>query len=333
MTNPTLISRPHWAGADADVDIHLEEHMGIVDKVFAYSSKLAPIMNIRSLRGTNSARIDRLGNVEVQGRKSGQPLNISRVVNDKFTLVVDTLLYTRHEFDKFDEWTSSLDLRREVAEADGIALAKQFDQACLIQAQKCADFTVPSGLEGSFHPGIKVPVTITGEVANSEADADLLVRAHRNSLEQLINRDLSDQLYSEGVTFMDPAIFTILLEHKRLMNVEFQGNEGMNNFAKARIGILNGVRVVETPRVPTAAITDHPLGNAFNVTADEAKRRMITLIPSLTLVTAQVHPLGSDYWEWKENFSWVLDTYQSYNIGQRRPDSAAIVEVTVTPTP
>ena len=29
------LSRPHYAGKNADVDIHLEEHLGIVDKAFA----------------------------------------------------------------------------------------------------------------------------------------------------------------------------------------------------------------------------------------------------------------------------------------------------------
>lgn len=324
------LTRAQWGGPNSDVDLHIEEHLGIVDKAFQYSSKMAPYMNIRSLKGTNSARIDRLGNVAVQGRKSGEELNVSVVRNDKFNLVVDTLLYTRHQFDKFDDWTSSIDMRKEVAELDGTALAKMFDTACLIQAMKCADFVAPAHLTDSFHNGVLVPATISGALADAEADADILVAAHRKSLESLINRDLGDKLYSEGVTFVTPAIFSRLLDHKRLMNVEYQGNDGTNSFSAGRIAVMNGIRVVETPRIPTAAITGNPLGTAFNVTATEAKRQIITLIPSMTLVTAQVHDLASDYWEWKENFSWVLDTYQSYNIGQRRPDTAACVEVTVT---
>lgn len=326
----TGYTRPQWGGPDADVDIHIEEHLGIVDKVFAYSSQLANVMNIRTLRGTNQARIDRFGDVKVGGRKSGDPLVKSRVVNDKFTAMVDTVLYLRHEFDKFDDWTTSLDYRKEIAELDGIAMAKLLDQACLIQAAKCADFVVPAGLEGSFHPGVLEPVSIVGTTASSEADADLLVAAHRRSLEKLINRDLADKVYSEAITYTDPGIFTILLDHKKLMNVEYQALGGVNDFARSRIAILNGVRLVETPRVPTAPITDHPLGTAFNVTAAEARRRMITLLPSTTLVVLQVHPLQADYWEDKREFCWVLDTYQSYNIAQRRPDTAAVLDITVT---
>lgn len=331
MSFLTNLTRGQWGGPNSDVDLHIEEHTGIVDKTFQYSSKLASYMNIRSIKGTNSIRVDRLGDVAVQGRKSGDDLNVSVVRNDKFNLVVDTLLYTRHQFDKFDDWTSSIDMRKEVAELDGIALAKQFDTACLIQAMKCPDFVAPSHLEGSFHNGILVPATVSAAPADLEAAADTLVRAHRKSMEALIQRDLGDQLLSEGVTFVTPAIFSILLEHKRLTNVEFQGGEGTNNFARGRIGMLNGLRVVETPRIPTAAVTANPLGSAFNLTADQARRQIITMIPSKTLISAQVHGLQTDYWEWKEKFSWVLDTYQSYNIGQRRPDTCAVVDVTVTP--
>lgn len=324
------LTRPQWGGPNSDVDLHIEEHLGIVDKTFAYSSKLGPYMNIRNLRGTNTARIDRFGDVEVSGRKSGEDLSITNVKSDKTILTVDTVLYTRHQLDKFDDWVSSIDTRKELADLDGTALAKQFDQACLIQAIKCADFVAPAHLAGSFGNGVKETATITGTQSTGEADADILVYQHRKSIEQLINRDLGDRLMSEGVTFVTPAVFTILNEHKRLQNVEYQGGgSGVgNNFAAGRVAQMNGIRVIETPRLPSASITGNPLGAAFNVTSEQAKRQIVTIIPSLTLYAAQVHALDADYWEWKEKFSWVLDTFQSYNIGQRRPDAAAVVEIT-----
>ena len=329
----TDLTRPQWGGATSNVDIHIEEHLGIVDKTFEYSSKLAPYMNIRTLRGTNTARIDRFGDVVVSGRKAGDDLIASVVRNDKINLVVDTVLYTRHQLDKFDDWTSSIDTRKELAELDGTALAKLFDQAVLIQAQKSADFVAPAHLAGAFNNGVEIPATIAGTQAAGEADADILVYSHRKSLEVLVNRDLGDRVYAEGVTFVTPAMFTILNEHRRLQNVEYQGGgSGVgNNFASGRVAQMNGVKVVETPRLPSAAIVSSPLGAAFTLTAAQAKRQIVTIIPSLTLYAAQVHPLDADYWEWKEKFSWVLDTFQSYSIGQRRPDSAASVAVTVTP--
>lgn len=320
------LSRPHYAGKNADVDIHLEEHLGIVDKAFAYTSKFAPLMNIRTLRGTNVARIDRIGNVKVGGRKSGEELAISRVVNDKWNLTVDTLLYLRHQFDNQDEWVSDLAMRKEVAELDGIELAKMFDQACLIAVAKAAALPAPTDLEDSFSPGILKQLTLTGTPAEK---AEQLVRMHREVCEEFVDRDLGDDLYSEGLTPVSAQVFSLLLEHGKLMNVEFQGVGGaVNDFARARVAILNGVRVLETPRFARAAITGHPLGSAFNVSAAEAKRQMLVFIPSKTLITAQVQPVTAKFWEWEEKFSWVLDTFQMYNIGARRPDTAAAVEIT-----
>jgi hypothetical protein len=323
------LTRPQWGGPNSDVDLHIEEHLGIVDASFQYASKFAAWTNIRNLRGTNTIRVDRIGSSTIAGRKAGEDLNITKVKSDKFNLTVDTVLYARHQFDKFDDWTASLDMRKEVAKEDGIALARQYDQACLIQLQKAGDFVAPLHLKDAFHDGILLPATISLAVADAEASADLLVREHRKGVEAFVNRDLGDQLISEGVTVMTPQIFSLLLEHKRLMNVEFGAGEG-NSFVGGRIAMLNGVKVVETPRFATGAVTTSPLGEDYNLTATQAKRVMITFIPSLALVSAQVHPVSADYWEWKEKFCHVLDTFQSYAIGARRPDAVACHEVTFT---
>ncbi len=328
LPNWSGYTRPQWGGAASDTDIHIEEHLGIVDASFLYTSRFASMANIRTLTGTNQLRIDRMGTVEVLGRRSGETLDPQRVKNDKLNLVVDTVLYVRNPFDKFDQWTANPDLRREIGQEHGSALAKLFDQACIGQLQKACEWTAPAHLAGAFNDGILVSgVTVAGATA---ADAALLVAAHRESVEQLINRDLGDALISEGLTLVSPRVFTVLLQHDKLMNVQF-GTDGGNSFSGGRIGMMNGVRVLETPRFATAAITDSPLGTDHNLTATQIRREMITFIPSKSLVAASVHPVTADYWEDKEKFSWVLDTYQSYNIGQRRPDAVACVEITFTP--
>lgn len=320
-------TRPQWGGASANVDIHIEEHLGIVDASFQYTSKFAPLANIRTLRGTNQLRLDRVGSATVQGRKAGEALVATPVKNDKMNLVVDTVLYVRNEFDKFDQWTANPDLRKEVGREHGFALARQFDSACLGQLQKSADWVAPAHLAGAFHNGIKTPVTITG---STSADAELLVAAHRAGVEDLIDRDLGDMLSSQGVTYVSPAVFTILLNHNKLMAVEF-GAQGSNSFVGGRIGYMNGIKVVETPRFARAAVTASPLGAGHNLTATEIKRQIVTFIPSLALVAGSVHPVNADYWEDKREFTHVLDTFQSYNIGQRRPDAVACVEITGLP--
>lgn len=317
-------TRPQWGGPNADLDIHIEEHLGIVDASFGYASKFASLANVRTLRGTNQLRLDRVGSATVQGRRAGEELEVTAVKNDKLNLIVDTVLYVRNEFDKFDQWTANPDLRKEVGREHGFALARQFDQACLGQLQKAADWTAPSHLEGAFHDGIKTEATVTG---TTSADADILVAAHREGVEELINRDLGDMLSAHGVTYVSPRVFTTLLNHDKLMAVEF-GASGSNSFVGGRIGYMNGIKVVETPRFASAPITASPLGTDHNLTAAEVKRQIVTFIPPLALIAASVHPVNADYWEDKRAFSHVLDTFQSYNIGQRRPDAVSVVEIT-----
>jgi hypothetical protein len=321
-------TRPQWGGAASDTDIHIEEHLGIVDASFAYASQLAHLANVRTLRGTNQVRLDRVGAATVQGRRSGDELETTPVRNDKLNMTVDTVLYVRNEFDKFDQWTANPDLRREIGREHGYALARQFDNACIGQLQKSAAFTAPAHLKPAFHDGILENVTLTSQTGPTAADAKLLADAHRVSIEQLIDRDLGDQLSSEGLTLVAPDIFTILLQHDKLMNVQFGAGEGNNNFAQARIGYMNGVRVMETPRFAKVAVTASPLGASHNLTATEIKRKIITFIPSLTLIAPQVHPVAAKYWEDERKFGHVLDTYQSYNIGIRRGDAVAAVAVT-----
>ncbi len=327
----TDFTRPQWGGAASDIDIHIEEHLGFVDASFEATSKLKNLTNMRNLRGSNTTRIDRVGSATVQGRKAGEALGVTPIRNDKINFVVDTVLYTRHEFDKFDEWTSSLDMRREAGREDGIALAKMFDNAAITQLQKSSDFVKPAHLGDAFHDGILHSVTgTTATEAGRKALANELVRSHRKGCEDLETRDLGDQLYSEGITIVTPQIFSLLLEHDKLMSVEYDSNGGGNSFSRARIGYVNGVKIMTSARFASAAVTDHPLGTDFNLTADQAKRKMTMFIPSLALVAAQVHTLTAEYWEDKRAFSHVLDTFQSYNIGQRRPDAVANVAVTIT---
>lgn len=324
-------TRPQWGGAASDLDIHIEEHLGFVDASFEATSKLKNMTNMRNLRGTNTTRIDRVGSATVQGRKAGEALGVTPIRNDKINFVVDTVLYTRHEFDKFDEWTSSLDMRREAGREDGIALAKMFDNAALTQLQKSSEFVAPTHLGDAFHNGIVLDANIQiGTAAQRKNAAEVLVQQHRQGCEQLEDRDLGDQLYSEGVTIVTPQVFSLLLEHDKLMSVEFDSSGSGNSYTRSRIGYVNGVKIMTSARFSAGAVTDHALGADFNLTAEQALRKMTTFIPSLALVSAQVHSLTAKYWEDERAFSHVLDTYQSYNIGQRRPDAVFNVALKIT---
>lgn len=316
------MTRPQWGGADSDVDIHLEVFSGEIDTAFQYQSFFRANSNFRSVADrSNTARIDRMGTLEIKSRKSGESLETQRVANDKLIVTVDTVTYARSAIDYQDDWTAP-DTLPDLGRLHGTQHAKLFDQAHIIQLQKCRNFTAPTHLSGAFFDGIEETATINADPA---IYAGNLVSAHSRGINKLIKRDLGASI-DEAITLVSPDIFDILLKSNNLMNVDLSSGNG--NFAMRRVAYINGTRIVETPRFPTEAITDHPLGPAFNATAQDVACQMLVYIPRLTLVAVEAKPLTTRYWDDEREFANVLDSYAMYTIGQRRPDAAFAVRST-----
>lgn len=328
VSNKAALTRAHYAGANADVDIHLEAYEGDIDGSFRVESlfRTSGYTNFKSVQGnSNTWRGDRIGAATVSGRKSGETLNDSRITNDKFVVTVDTTSYIRTPMDYQDDWTSP-DFQKEYSEEHGSAHAKAFDQAHIIQLIKCAAFVAPAHLAGAFNNGISRTFTglnaaaATSTLSKQEVQADIIVQAHKDVIATFVKRDLGS--IGELVTLCEPDTFNLLLEHKKLMNVDFQGGNG--NFAQRRIAYMNGSKIVETPRFPTAAIPAHILGASFNVSAAEAKARMIAFLPKKALVTVEAKEMTVRKWDDEKNFQNVLDSYTMYTVGQKRPDAVAV---------
>jgi len=323
-------TRPHWGGSGADLDIHIEAYEGDIDGSFRVESlfRSSGLTNFKSVADqSNTWRGDRIGGATVKGRKSGDGLEPARIVSDKFLISVDTTSYIRTPVDYQDDWTAP-DFQAEYSAEHGSSHAKSFDQAHVIQLIKCGTWVAPAALKasGAFFDGIAT--TMTGYAAQSDAElkADQVVKAHKNALAEFVKRDLGGSL-SEFVTLIDPDTFNVLLDHRKLMNVDYAGSDtgAGNNYVMRRVAWLNGVRVIETPRFPTAAITSHILGPAFNVTATEAKARMVIFHPRKTLVTVEAKPMTVRVWDDELNFNNVLDSYTMYTVGIKRGDAVAVI--------
>lgn len=333
--NATM-SRPHWAGSNADLDIHLEAYEGDIEGSFRVESlfRSSGLTNFKTVAGrSNTWRGDRVGGATVKGRKAGEALDPTRIVNEKLLITVDTTSYIRTPIDYQDDWTAP-DFQAEYSAEHGSAHAKAFDQAHLIQLIKAGSWVAPDSLKasGAFYDGISLTLTgyntqvAQGTEAGNEAAAAILVAKHKEALATFVKRDLGGSL-SEFVTLIEPDTFNVLLDHKKLMNVDFQGGSGDNNFAARRVGWLNGIKVIETPRFPTSPITSHFLGPAFNVSAAEAKARMVIFHPRKTLVTVEAQSMVARVWDDKENFANVLDSYCMYTVGLKRGDCVAVLSV------
>lgn len=325
--NQAALTREWWAGANADVDIHIEAYEGDVEGSFRVES-IFRSMNLTRFKSvmnqSNTWRGDRIGAAVVKGRRSGEKLDGARIANDKFVVTVDTTSFIRTPFDYQDDWTAP-DFQAEYSAEHGTAHAKAFDQAHIIQLIKCSEYVAPDHLKPAFNDGLSRVTTGLNAATSNEDKAAIIVQTHKALLSDFVKRDLGGSLAS-NLTLMEPDTFNLLLDEKKLMNVDYQSGapgDG-NDFAMRRIAYLNGTKVIETPRFPTGAITEHILGPSFNVTAAEAKACFVIFNPMKALVTVEAKAMTVRQWDWPENFQSVLDSYCMYTVGQYRPDAVAV---------
>lgn len=315
------LTRPHWGGPNSDADIHLEVFDGALDTAFQYNAFFRANSTFISVNDrSNTARIDRLGTVTIKGRQSGEALEPTPVRNDKLVITVDTVTYARTPIDYQDDWTAP-DFLPAIGKNHGTEHAKLFDTAHIIQLQKSREWIAPAHLKPAFYDGFEKTAQLN---ADPSVSADAIAAAHAEGIEELINRDLGGSL-NEFITLVSPRVFGILMQSEKLVNVQY--SDGNSNYAQRRMAFLNGTRIVETARFPRAVITDHPLGTAFNVDADDIACEVLVYHPNMTLVTVEAKAHTTRVWDDELNFANVLDSYGMYTIGQRRPDTSFAVRL------
>jgi hypothetical protein len=320
------LTRVHWAGADATTDEHLEVYLSEVESRFEYNAIFRAFSTERSVANqSNTYRIDRLGTSQVKGRKSGEALEAQRVTNEKLILQVDTVLYIRNPIDYQDDWTAP-DWLMDIARNNGYTFAEVFDQAHLIQLIKARKMTTPEHLK----PGIGDGIEVTGEFkaaaktqAELEANAIAINLAHKKGIDTLIKNKVP---LADMITIVHPDIYSSLLEHPKLLNIQFDNTNG-GLYSGRRFVRMNGIPVIESTAFPDNAITGtFPLGADYNVDAEDLKCKMVTFSKSKTLVTVKAKDMTVRVWDDEMNFQNVLDAYCMYNVGIRRPDACVVTK-------
>lgn len=317
-------TRNHWSGANADTDQHIELYLGEVESRFEYNAIMKSMTTERSVANeSNTIRIDRLGTSHVKSRKAGEALEAQRVTNEKMLLSVDTVLYIREVFDWQDNWTAP-DRLMEIARNNGYEFAEMYDNAHLIQLIKARKLTTPSHLKPAIGDGIEVVGEYKAAAktqAELEANAIAINLAHKKGVDTLIKNKVP---LTDMVTLVTPDLYSALLEHPKLLNVQFDNTNG-GLYSGRRFVRLNGIPVIEVLEWPTGT-ADHPLGAAFKCDADDLKCQMVTFSKSRTLVTVKAKEFTVNKWTDDNNFSDVLDCYTMYNVGIRRPDACVVTK-------
>lgn len=306
--------------SDQDKADMIDHYGGVVDSQFAKKSIMRKFVPVKSIKGTDTAIVRRVGKTELQALTPGVRPAASATSFGKAGVTVDTVVLARDNRSMLNEFQTDFNARGELGRDHGKELAKFFDEAFLIQAIKGAGLAAPSGLNNAMGAGKARDLS----AANDELDPDKLYASIAEILTEMEEEDIDTE---ECVIFVRPTQYDVLLNHDKLVDRDFSMDNG--DFADGKFKTVKGSVVQKTARIPTAAITGHKLsntdnGNAYDLTAAEAKATAVIMHP-MSLLAGETIPMTSDVFFSKVERQWFIDSFMAFGVSNRRPDVCGVV--------
>lgn len=316
------LTRPGQALGTGDYwALMLEQYGGTVEGTLSKESFMRSFVNVRPVRGTDTISNNRVGKSHLQAVNPG--VRPTPTVNQfgKNSVTVDTVVLARANVFELDDLQIHFSARAEIGSEHGKEMARFVDEAFIIQGIKAAGMDA-TGMPEGWTGGVTVDLAALGD----EVDPDKLQRAIEDACQALEEADLSLDGF---VMLMRPAQYYALLRNDRLVSSDYSMGNG--NYAQGNVLRSNGIPIVKTNRIPSAAITGHMLSNArngaaYDVDATEAKT-VALLMHSKTLLAGETIPLTSKVYFHDVEMQWFIDSYIAFGVAPNRPDHAAIVRM------
>lgn len=320
-TDSSQLSRPgQEVGAGAVDALFIDEYGGAVEGTIAKKSFMRQYVPVKPVRGTDTITNDRVGSASLQKvtpgvRPEGTPSQF-----DNVSVKVDTIVLARNNVALLDDFQSHFSVRVSLGEEHGRTIAKFFDEAFIIQAIKCA-LKDATGLPTGWTGGTKVELS----AATNELDPVLLTRGIEDVCQGMEEKDVD---LDGAVCLVAPAQYYALLRNDKLVSAEYSVGNG--NYAKGTVLEANGMPIVKTNRIPTAAVTDHFLSNAgnsaaYDLTVGEQTDCVALVMLPKALLAGETIPLTSKVYYMDSELQWFIDSYLAFAVTPNRPDNCGIL--------
>ena len=297
-------------------DLYLTEYGGAVESQFAKSSIMRQFVTIRPVRGTNTLQNNRVGKTTLAKVTPGVRPGAERVKFGTVQVTVDTIIIARDNVDRLDVFQSNFDHRAEIGTDHGKEIGKFFDEAFLIKVIHGAQATPADTLDGAFGSGKEG--TLVDTIATGLTDADKFEKTIRALLVEFEEEDIE---LDEFLIMMRPAEYSALLDAGKLMDSDFTAG---NDFAAGTMRQIYGTNVMKTARIPRSANLSHLLGDAYNITAKDARAAAVILHPR-SLLAGETIPLTSDVYYDRKELQWFIDSHLAFGVNVNREDLCGAV--------
>ncbi len=329
-TNSNHLSRPGQDGGTGAYDqLFIDEYGGLVDVAFHESSMMRNVVNVRTVRGTNTVTNYRVGDTSLIGITPGVRPDASPTNFGDVSVVVDTIVTARNNVALLEDLQINYDAKVELAQGQGRLLGEYFDEAVYIQGVKAARSAAPANMPG-FEGGTSISTTGAGsDLDPVKVDAGILslIQSMIEKKVKVNGNQFGTNGYDGVCVYVAPAQYFTLLKNEKLVNADYSG--GNANYADGMVLKAAGVPIKMTTLLPNKAQSGHILsnatnGNAYNVSAAEAKVIALAMAPRAVLVGETIG-LDSDIWYNREEKMWFIDSHLSFGVAPDRFEMAAVL--------
>jgi hypothetical protein len=330
----------HQAGVDSgNVNpLYIEQYGGEVEHRILKESFMRQFFKFKTVRGTDTITNDRIGSSSLQKVARGVRPTDNAPTFDNISIKVDTIVLARTNEFVLDSFLSHIDTRKELGVEHGKEIGKFFDESFLVQGIKACQVTNtdPDGVSLGGWEGL-TPTNIVRTAPNGfqggtvqiltsagdELDPDLLELAIQDLCQGIEEKDVD---IADAVLLVRPAQYYALLRNSKLISRDFSSVNG--DYAKGDVLESCGVRIQKTNRFPKAGdvgqthfLSNAGNGNAYDVTANDAKCVVCLLMPK-ALLAGETIPLTSDVYFDKKEMQWFVDSYLAFAVTPNRAEMA-----------
>lgn len=303
----------------------IEEFTGMVEGTIERRSLMAGLVPVRRIQGTDTFTNRAVGKSTVQKVTPGATLDGTNNDFARNALTIDTVIATRHVFGLLDVFLTNIDVRKEVANEDGIELAKQYDNTFLIQAAKAAALTestfkgsAASGKPTGHHGASQEVLAASGDYQ----DPVKLLNALGRLFVKMEKKDVDPR--NDGVmVVVRPDEYFTLMQAEQLVNTQYLTAQGTS--IDAWVLKSWGVPVFSSNNAPLLqTVTGHLLSNSGNSNAYDGdfSKLVAQVFSPRALMAGETIPLATDVFYDKLSKSWIVDSHRSYAVGPNRAEFA-----------
>jgi hypothetical protein len=299
-------------GLDA---LMIEKFNNVVHERLQFASITDGVFARVPLVGTDTMSNAAFSDPTLQAVVAGvEPLGVNTKQGDRL-VQVKTPIIARVVEGALSRVQDRLNIQGRMPGAFARVIAKAIDEIQLHKCVQSALATSGAGALAELQPGRSV----TEAALDDYKDATKLEKMFRD---MMVLKMQDEVMVDEGLFYVTPEIYGILLDNDKLVSRYFSENNG--SFSDAQLLKASGFKIKPTNRLPTTANASHIMGTDYNVSAAEAKTLACWAAPE-AIMSAESIPLTSDaYWD-QRLLTWFVDSYLAFGTGIDNPAYAGVI--------